>query len=86
MSDSSLFSSRFSVSGRTSAKTGRAPRSAKASFAVETKVSGRDDDLVPGLLQVEQEPRHLHRVRLRGRQERPLHPQRLFQQRMTPSA
>ena len=37
MRDSSLDSSRFSVSGRMSAKTMRAPRRAKA-FAVETNV------------------------------------------------
>jgi len=47
MSDSSLRSSRFSVSGRTSAKTGRAPRSAKA-LAVETKVKDGTMTSSPG--------------------------------------
>ena len=58
------------MSGRTSANTGLAPRSTNA-FAVETNVNDGHDHLV-ARLDVEQQRRHLERVRARRRQQRAL--------------
>ena len=58
------------MSGRTSAKTGsRAAQHERV--AVETNVNDGHDHLVAGL-DVEQQRRHLERVRARRRQQRPL--------------
>ena len=62
-------SSRLSVSGRMSTNTGRAPRSTKA-LTVDTKVNAGQITSSPGA-DVEQQRRHLERVRARRGQQHP---------------
>ena len=80
ISEPRCLSSRLSVSGRMSAKTGRAPRSTKA-LTVETNVNDGHDHLV-ARADVEQQRGHLQGVGAGGRQQDLRHAERVLEQRV----